>query len=68
MVKNDWIFDIFDQIQTISDQIWTDFDIINFFDLNWTRFDQFCHDLNSGFKFGSKKLIKRQFEYDLKWI
>ena len=31
MVKNDWIFDIFDQIQTIFDQIQTIFDINRLF-------------------------------------
>ena len=36
------------------------------FDINWTRFNQFRHDnLTSGFKFGSKMLIRRRFDHDM---
>ena len=45
--------------------------LINFklFNWIWKQYNQFCHDnLDSNAKIRSKKLIKRRFESDFKWI
>ena len=54
-------FDFFDHYWSLS----IDFDLVAIF---WTDNNQFCHnELKSGFKIGSKKSIKSQFDCDINW-
>ena len=65
-IKKSIYFDFFGPFQfiSISYQLKSiDFDL---YDIIQTHFDQFCHDeLKSGFKFGWKMLIKRQFDHNI---
>ena len=60
--KNQPTLNVFDKSRNIFEFFLNSYKL---FELIWIRFNLFCHhDLNSDGKFGTKRLIKRQFDHD----